>query len=365
MRRALIACGGTGGHLSPGIALAEELAKREWESELLISGKQVDSRLVKKYHDLRYDAIPGSGLSARPRQFIRFSRDLLSGYRYCSRKIVETKPDVVVGFGGFISAPALLAGRRNGVPVAIHEANQVPGRVTRFVSRFADRIYLPEGVSIGSRRASRVSHVGMPVRSEFKRLSRSDAKATLGFDPMKKLLVVFGGSQGAESLNQWARESLDTLSAAGIQMLCLTGMQGESTNGADRSAAASGEARMVFQAFSDRMAETLSAADLAVSRAGAGSIAELARCRTPSFLVPYPLAADDHQRVNAKRLEESGGGLKVENSDLNTLLDRVVSLLGDDAGLGRMRACLETLDPSNPQSTMAADLERIISKRSS
>lgn len=359
MRRALIACGGTGGHLAPGIALAEELLSRGWECKLLISGKQVDSMLVQKYTQFKYEAIAGSGLSFHPVKFFRFLRDLLDGYRSCGRIIRSSGPELVVGFGGFISASALLAGARNGVPVAIHEANQIPGRVTRLTSRFASRVYLPNGVVLKEAKKDCIRNVGMPLRTEFERRSKGEAKRVLGFDPDKKLLLVFGGSQGALALNEWAKQHSRILNENQIQLLCLTGMSGGCSESAIIDSDEAAQSKTIFMEFSEQMAILLSAADLAISRAGAGSIAEFIRCRVPAILVPYPHAADNHQLFNAQRFVTQGGGVLCRQEEMKSLLNIALDVISSDEKRNRLMENLEAMDQSNSQSEIADDLERL------
>lgn len=363
MRRALIACGGTGGHLAPGIALAEELVSRGWACELLISKKQVDALLVKKYEQFEYDSIPGSAMSLSPIRFARFVWDLLAGIRLCILKIRRKRPDAVIGFGGFLSAPALMAGAIMRVPVAIHEANRIPGRVTRLASRFANRLYLPPDVNLKSARPGRTFHVGMPIRNEIEKRERADAKRQLGFDPSRKLALVFGGSQGARSLNEWMEASMEPLARESIQMYCLTGNREQEAR-ERRFPSKTGESvKSVIEGFSDRMALLLSAADLAVSRSGAGSIAEIIRCRTPSILIPYPYAADNHQYYNAKRVVEDGGGLLLNHDSMERLLEIVLQTIRNDDLLKRFESSLEKMDRVDAQSAMADDLEALFAPR--
>lgn len=363
MKRALIACGGTGGHLAPGIALAEELVTRGWACELLISKKQVDAELVKKYEQFEYDSIPGSAMSRSPVRFAKFVVGLFLGIRLCVRKIRETRPDVVIGFGGFSSASALLAGVMLRVPVAIHEANRIPGRVTRFASRFANRLYLPVDVFLKPARAGRTFHVGMPVRAEIEKIPREEAKLQLGFDPNRKLLLVFGGSQGARSLNEWVEASMETLAQESIQMLCLSGNSGQEAEERLVSNMEGKAVRSLVLGFSDQMAVLLSAADLAVSRSGAGSIAEISRCRTPSILIPYPYAADNHQYFNAKRVADDGGGLLLKHESMDCLLETVLKTIYDDASLSGFESGLEAMDRVDAKSMIADDIEALLALR--
>lgn len=357
MKRALIACGGTGGHLAPGIALAEELVSRGWSCELLISKKQVDAQLVKKYRQFEYDSIPGCAMSFSPVRFSKFLRDLFSGVRICIRKIRKAQPDAVIGFGGFSSASALLAGIFTKIPVAIHEANRVPGRVTRLLSRFANRVYLPTDVYLKSVRSGRTFNVGMPIRTEIEKMAKDEAKRLLGFDPNRKLLLVFGGSQGARSLNEWMAASMEPLALDSVQMLCLTGNREDEAEERMYPAKAGEPVRSLILGFSDQMALLLSAADLAVSRSGAGSIAEIARCRTPSVFIPYPYAADDHQFYNAKRVTDAGGGLLLNHESMDELFELVRITISDDDGLREFESCLEAIDGIDAKSIIADDIE--------
>lgn len=357
MKRALIACGGTGGHLAPGIALAEELVSRGWSCELLISKKQVDAQLVKKYRQFEYDSIPGCAMSFSPVRFSKFLRDLFSGVRICIRKIRKTQPDAVIGFGGFSSASALLAGIFTKIPVAIHEANRVPGRVTRLLSRFANRVYLPTDVYLKSVRSGRTFNVGMPIRTEIEKMAKDEAKRLLGFDPNRKLLLVFGGSQGARSLNEWMAASMEPLALDSVQMLCLTGNREDEAEERMYPAKAGEPVRSLILGFSDQMALLLSAADLAVSRSGAGSIAEIARCRTPSVFIPYPYAADEHQFYNAKRVTDAGGGLLLNHESMDELFELVRITISDDDGLREFESCLEAIDGIDAKSIIADDIE--------
>src|SRR3984957_2033230 len=148
MSKFLISCGGTGGHVSPGISLAEGLVARGHEVTLLISMKKVDSRLVEKYPHLRFERMPGAGFSWHHARMARFVSSQVGALRYCMGVIRALRPDVVVGFGGFTSAPAAAAARLQGIPVALHEANRVPGLAIRALARFARGVSLPLGICI-------------------------------------------------------------------------------------------------------------------------------------------------------------------------------------------------------------------------
>ena len=359
MSRFIISCGGTGGHLSPGISLAEGLSARGHETVLLISEKKVDARLSEKYPHLRFERMPGTGFSWEPVKFLRCVASQTRAFLFCLRILRRMKADAVVGFGGFTSAPIVVAGGLLGVPCALHESNRVPGLAIRMLGRFAGRVYLPPGIRIASIRPAATRHVGLPVRREITRRPQAAARAALGLDPNQRLLVVLGGSQGASSLNDWARRQLEFFSGEGIQLYCVTGI-GKGREGVVEGRTKTGvPVRATFVAFSDRMGELMSAADLVVSRAGAGTLAELIRCETPAILVPYPHAADDHQRANAAYFERQGGGIVVPDKQLGQLHAEVVDIIFNDWLLRKFRGNLQRMDRASSLELMLADLEDI------
>ena len=365
MSKFLISCGGTGGHLSPGISLAEGLAERGHESVLLVSMKKVDVRLLEKYPHLRFERSPGTAFSLRPMALLRCVVSQTKAFFHCVRLVRTLRPDGIVGFGGFTSASVIVAGRLCGVPVALHESNRVPGLAIRGLGRFATRVYLPPGIRLGGVRAAAMRHIGLPVRREIVRQPPAAARAALQLDPNQKLLVVLGGSQGSGALNDWVRRQLERFAGEGIQVYCVTGL-GKGRDGVVETKTKTGAVvRTEFVGFSDRVAELLSAADLVVSRAGAGTLAELIRCETPAILVPYPQAADDHQRANAAFFERQGGGIVVGQHALGTLHAEVIDVIFNDWLLRKFRANLRRMDRANSLELMLRDLEEIVAPRRS
>jgi len=357
--RFIIACGGTGGHLSPGIALAEALIARGHTITLFISHKKVDTRLVEKYPHLPAARVPSAPFGWRPDAHLRFHWKQAQGLLFSLNFLRTARPDAIIGFGGFTNAGVVLAGRLLGIPVALHEANRVPGLAIRVLSRFAARLYLPPGVRLPGIRGVMVRHTGLPVRNEITRLPRDEARARLGLDPAQKLLVVIGGSQGSGNLNQWTEENLVTLAHEGIQVYCVTGL-GKGREGVRELHGKSGEVvRSSFVAFSDRVGVLLSAADLVLSRAGAGTLAELVRCETPAILIPYPHAADNHQWANATYFEQQGGGVVVADHALAALRQEVLDVIFNDWLLAKFRLNLHRMSQENTIDTIVHDLEEL------
>jgi UDP-N-acetylglucosamine--N-acetylmuramyl-(pentapeptide) pyrophosphoryl-undecaprenol N-acetylglucosamine transferase len=360
MSRFLISCGGTGGHLSPGIALAEGLASAGHEATLLISQKKVDARLIEKYPHFRFERVPGSGFSWKPAQLIRCVVSQLLGFRFCENLVRKVRPNAIVAFGGFTSAPLVLAAVLHRVPIALHESNRVPGRAIRMLGRLARRVYLPPGVTLAGVSPSKTRSAGQPVRREIVRHPAAEARVALGLSENEKVLVVLGGSQGASALNGWVRRQLPLLSAEGVQVYCITGLGKDQQGSVELKTKTGGPIRAIFEPFSDRMSELLSAADLVVSRAGAGTIAELIRCETPAILVPFPHAADNHQQANAAFFEQQGGGIVVEETQVADLHRVVVDTILDDSLLRRFRENLRRMNRTDPLDLVLRDLEELI-----
>ena len=356
MSRVLIACGGTGGHLAPGIALAETLEARGHRCTLLISRKQVDSILIKKYPHLNFHKTPGQGFSGGFISRALFFWRLLSGCVYSYHLLRRENADLVILFGGFLSVGLGLAAYVVRVPIALHEANCCPGKAVRMLKYLAARIYLPEGVLLKGISSEKIRYFGYPVRREIKGCAKSEAREKLGITVKNKLLVIIGGSQGASALNNWVISNLVALEEMNVSVYCVTGL-GKVPETFAQSNDPNNSVK--FVAFSDQMSDVISAADLIVSRAGAGSIAEIIRCRTPAILVPYPYAADDHQEANARLHERQGCGTVLDEKSIGKLLEEVKSLIRDDRILSKFESNLSRLDQFDAAERIAEDLESL------
>lgn len=363
MKNVIIACGGTGGHLTPGIALAQSLEEKGCKAWLFISRKGVDSRLSSKYPTLNFVAMPGAPLIRTPLGVIRFLKGFISSYLQSKRFYKKVQAEAMVGFGGFTSLGPAVAARFQKIPIFIHEANRVVGKAVRMIAKNSDRLYLPEGLVVEGLSQEVVKNVGYPLRKEFRRIPRERARKHLGIPNIDRLLVVLGGSQGAASLNNWVKTNLSELAKEGISTLCITGM-GKDSSGVVQLDGPGGEIiTSRFIAFTDEMNVILSAADLVVSRAGAGAIAEIVRCRVPSILVPYPYAADNHQYHNARFLEEKGGGLVCPDKELmENLFKEVQEMMFNEELRAILRRNLFAMDRGDVGVWLVDDMKQLVSE---
>jgi UDP-N-acetylglucosamine--N-acetylmuramyl-(pentapeptide) pyrophosphoryl-undecaprenol N-acetylglucosamine transferase len=329
-----IACGGTGGHLFPGLAVAEELRQRGHDTLLLVSPKQIDAIALKGATEQQSHALPGIGWPGvlSPRIFT-FGLSLLSSWRECCQVYRDFQPTAVVGMGGFTSAIPLLLGRRLHLPTLIHESNAIPGRVTRMIAPWVNKTLLGfESCAAYLRRAHCVV-TGTPVRRGLERIDRAVAAEKFGLNPALPIVLIMGGSQGAHGINELILKTLPMWHAQRdeVQFIHLTGQ-------ADANIAEINYRRQrltaVIQAFSTEMEHFYSLADVVISRSGAASLTELSHYGLPSILIPYPAAADDHQSYNARIFERAGAArILVENKATPEALHQMVTEVLTDATL--------------------------------
>ena len=353
----VVACGGTGGHLAPGISLAQIMEERGHPCWLFISQKKVDLRLSEKYGDLSFVQVPGRPFSKNPLKFALFTKELAKGVLFSLRFFRKAGIDCVFGFGGYSSVAPVLAAKIRGLPYFLHEANRGVGKTTKKLARGSARTYLPEGIRIEGLSPNRTRPCGYPVRREIRRMSRVRARSKLNIRPDERLLVLIGGSQGAERLNLWIKQNLDRLASDGISVFAVTGPGNESGGEIELKSGNNRKVKARFVPFCDDMAALLSCADIVVSRAGAGAIAEITRCRVPSILVPYPYAADDHQKLNASFLESKGAAVVCEERNLQNLFEEARELIFNEELQAILQRNLDHAEKSDPLSLMASDID--------
>lgn len=332
--RIIIAGGGTGGHLFPGIAVAEEFQKRDPENRVIFIGTQrgIEYRLLGKLgYELKL--IDVEGLKGRGWKALIKGVYAIPNSMWQSRMILrDFQPDVVVGVGGYASGPAVIAAWLMNIPTAIAEQNALAGNTNRILGKFVDRIFLTYEQSKGRFPARKVSVTGNPVRAAFA-ARLSEAPKTDAF----RQILIFGGSQGAVAINKTAVAMLPMLQKIKdrVRVVHQTGERDcEEVRRAYERAGMEAE----VQPFIVDMASAYAASDLIICRAGATSLAEITVAGKASVLIPFPYAADDHQTENARAMVEAGAAAMIRESDLTaqTLYSLVESLLGDDKKLRTM-----------------------------
>lgn len=296
----VVACGGTGGHSYPGLAVAEELRRRGHEVVVWSSGRDIESSVMKGWTGPRF--------STGARQIsLKNGMAILWSIVRCRKEMRKTRPDALLAMGSYSSLPPVLAARSSGVPIYLHEANTIPGKAVGLLARFAKKVAISFDMTADHLDGVEVVKTGLPVRSEISQGKRFDFIPTDSF-----VVFVTGGSQGAHAVNELLMEALvmmrdelakDAGANRGLYIIHQTGAKDESMV-AERYSEAGIPARV--HAFETKMADAFASADIVVARAGASTCFELAVCGKPALLIPLPTSMRDHQHFNAEAFAAKG-----------------------------------------------------------
>lgn len=352
----LLAGGGTAGHVNPLLAVADRIRDTEPGAVILVLGTKegLESRLVPErgYELLTIERLP---FPRRPNgAALRFPGRLRHAIEEIRGIIRDRHVDVVVGFGGYVSAPAYLAARAEHTPLAIHEANARPGMANRIGARFTDHV----GVAFHATRIRKGTFVGMPLRREIEQLDRFAARAEglafFGLEPGKPTLLVTGGSSGAQRINDTISQSITLILGAGWQVIHVTGEYRDAVDDPNL-------AGYVVLKYCDRMDLALAVADLALARAGTATVAELSGLGVPAVFVPYH-SGNGEQRFNAKDAVDVGGAVMVSNADFTPAWvdSDLVPLLRSRATIAEMAAHIATVGTLDGTDRMVALVHRAL-----
>lgn len=333
LERVLISGGGTGGHIFPAISIANAIKNRFPDVEIKFVG--AENRMeMQRVPAAGYEIVglPVSGFD-RKNLFrnVKVLLRLWKSIRLARRVVREFKPQIAIGVGGYASGPTLKAAQRMGVPTLLQEQNSYAGVTNKLLAAKAGRICVAYDGMERFFPADRIIKTGNPVRKNLltNSMTQAEAKSTLGFDPARPLVLVVGGSLGARTINEAVGNALDTITAGGRQLLWQTGKNYADTEVVRRAA---DYKDVKATAFISDMDVAYRAADLVVSRAGAGSISELQLLGKPVILVPSPNVAEDHQRKNALALADRDAAVMILDADAAAKLPEAIVRLSDDSG---------------------------------
>jgi UDP-N-acetylglucosamine--N-acetylmuramyl-(pentapeptide) pyrophosphoryl-undecaprenol N-acetylglucosamine transferase len=339
----LLAGGGTGGHLYPALAIADEIRKRRPDAKFLFVGTKdkIEARVVpERGFALATIWISGFHRSVRIQNLLvplKIPISLAQSFFL----IRQFRPDVVVGTGGYVCGPVLFVASLMGIPTVIHESNSYPGVTTRLLAGRATKVFIAfAATNRWLKRSENVELVGTPTRDVLEGVSQRQARAFFALDEEKQTVLIFGGSLGASSVNRAVEGMVEGLVRQGVQLVWQTG-EHDFAGIAERL----GERKIGWVGkYIDRMEMAYAAADLVVSRSGATTIAELTRVGKPAVLVPYPYSAADHQTINAKTIADAGAAVIVADREVDALLgETILALLGDRSKLKTMAAAATSL----------------------
>jgi UDP-N-acetylglucosamine--N-acetylmuramyl-(pentapeptide) pyrophosphoryl-undecaprenol N-acetylglucosamine transferase len=315
----LLTGGGTGGHIMPIIAIAQELKKQTQQKnknlELLWVGekKSQEESAAKKYH-LEFKTI----LCGKFRRYfsIRNFFDIITipiGYLQAKRILNKFKPDAIFSKGGYVSAPIIFAARNLKIPIFLHESDSIPGKANLYFAKYAKKVFItfPQSAKFFANYQNKTCAVGMPLRQGIFSGNKKEAASYFGLDLCKPVILIWGGSQGARKINETISQILPKLLQKKYQVIHITGQW-------QPKLVAMGSCYFLFKNLEGKLlANAIAAADLIVSRVGAGSLFELAALAKPAILIPYPFAAQNHQVKNAKIFEKADAAKIIFENETN------------------------------------------------
>ena len=367
--RVIMAAAGTGGHINPAIAIANKIKKEEPDSEIIFIGAFVglEKDLVPRAgYELKQ--IESYGIARKPTttNIKNFHKTINTSVVQAKKIIKEFKPDLIIGTGGYVCVSVGIAARLLKVPYIIHESNVLPGIATKLIARRAKKVLLGfEEAKEKLPRGTKVVVTGTPTKVEKIELTPEEIKAKkkeLGFDPEKPLVIVFGGSQGAKSINLTMEEIIRKKINKTYQLMWAVGPTQYPIVKADLAKENIDIEHLEnIQAanYIYNMEEILNISDLAVSRSGAMAITELEKIGTPAIFIPFPFAAENHQEYNARALEKEGAAKVILDKDLNyEILDKtILDIISDKSTLEKMSKNIAKLSVKKPEDLIYKELK--------
>jgi len=361
----VLAAGGSGGHISPALALAESLRaiKPGIDLTFLCGDKPFERRMIEAAgHSPRIVAARPFVMSS-PVGLAKGIAGATGAFLMVRQWLSAISPSVVVGMGGYVAAPSILAARTLGVPTYLHEQNAIPGRANRLLSRVADRTTAAHPNALTYLHGSHRRYLANPLQRHVLTASREEGYRHFKLSPDRPVILVLGGSQGSARLNELIWEAgvamANNLPIALVPQILWIAGEAHAEKWMERVAATTMPTGVFrIHAFTDRLSDAYAAADVAVARSGAGTLAELAAMGLPSILVPYPHARDDHQTANASEFDAAGAAIVKQESELTSdaLVRMLTRLLAQPALLTKMAAAARIL--ARPDA--AFDMARLV-----
>ena len=346
--------GGTGGHIYPALAVADGIQTQQPDASILYfsSSREIDARILSKT-GYEYLPLPAVGLGLHPKKLVHFYAQFVKSYHFVKQIMAPFKDDaVVIGTGGFVTAPVVMAARSLKIPVYLINVDSIPGKANRFLGRFAKKVFVQFEQTASCFKPGRAQVTGCPLRAGFQQPDAAKAIADLSLDPNKKTLLVTGASSGAMNINQAMGSIASELNgfADQWQVVHLTGyLHLEDVKNAVANAAIDYHAVDYY----DEMPSLLAAAEIVIGRSGAVSAAEYMAAGKPAICIPYPYHRDRHQYVNAQILVDAGAAVMIEDNTehpritAEILLHTLTELMTDDSRRAAMTQAAGTMGSKN------------------
>ncbi len=357
--RVIITAGGTGGHIYPALALIDKIKQMEPDSELLYIGthNRMEKDIVPK-RKIPYAEIEIYGLNKK--KIFKTGFYLIKSFSKCRKIIKKFKPDIVIGFGGYVTFPVIRSASILGFKTFIHEQNSIPGKSNRFLAKYVDEIGISFRSSNKYFKDNKTVLTGNPC-SENALLAKPLDKNTLGLTNDKKLVLIVMGSLGSITVSNEIVKCFDKFATKDYEVLFITG-----TKQYDNYKNISHPNNVKIIPFYEGLTSVLKKTDLVITRAGASTLSEIISLKVPSILIPSPYVANNHQYVNAKDLVDNGAALMLEEKDIseNKILDLIDEVLNNENKRASMRDNLKKLQVNDSASIIYKELRRLIDDKS-
>lgn len=374
--RVLISCGGTGGHINPGLAIADIIKSKYPDAEFLFAGtpKGMESKLVPKA-GYKLETIKVAGFQRKISlenvgRNIKAAAYLATSGRRAKEIIKNFKPDIAIGTGGYAAGPVIRKAAKMGIPTAIHEQNAYPGVTNRLLSKEVDYVMLTviEALDFMDKDKFEYSVTGLPVRSGINKLSKAEARKKLGINSDFTVLS-FGGSLGAGCINETMADTFKWHVGKGLNVNHIHGYGGMGKETFPQAMQAAGiplkSDRVRITEYINDMDVCLAAADLVICRSGASTLAELEAAGKASILIPSPIVAGNHQYHNSMVLGKAGAAVVIEQKDVSSerIISEIEKLYNDPDKVEVMSACAEKLHLKDTNERILAVIEKLLSKK--
>lgn len=359
--KVLFACGGTGGHIYPAIAIAEEIKRKDENAEILFIGAKgrIEEKIIPENgYELKTVTIKGLD---RKNFFknITLPLKILGAVKDCKKIIREFDPEVAIGTGGYASLPAIYAASKMGIPTLIQGGDSYPSKVTKFLSKYVDRVVINfEETRVHLKRKENIVRFSHPVRTALSKVNKDEAYELFGLDRNKKTLFIFGGSQGAKGINDAVEKIISELTEMDLNLLWQTGKYDyerfhNKFNDEEKNI-------KIFE-FIEHMGHAYSVSDLVVCRAGISSIMELSMLGMAALLIPLPFAAENHQEKNARTIERAHAGIVLEQAELDEkLLGTIKDSISNDVLLNEMKENIKQFSDPHAAEKIAGEVLKLV-----
>lgn len=364
--KVLIAAGGTGGHIYPGLAIAEKIKTENPGAEIIFIGSLVgmEKNIIPQYgYPIEYIRVRGFERKASL-ETLAAIKGIFDGLSDAKKIIAKHQPDLVIGTGGFTAGPLLLIASRRKIKTMIHEQNAYPGKTNLMLGKRVDRIAISFNEAKQYFPGEGTFLAGNPVRAEYYQINRCELRKHLNLSDAQKMVLIMGGSQGAGSINQSALSLIASYQNREDRVIYhLTGKdQYQLIKKEVENLGLFPSGHIFVEAYSNEVHRLLGAADLVISRSGAMSVAEIQAVGVPSILVPYPMAAGNHQEFNARVITDPGGGVLIKDKDLTgaLLIQTVETLLDDEKKRQTMGQITKALSINNAGDRIYDEIRKLM-----